>query len=49
MVVSGEISQETGEGREEQQVKGVPVGVEDQRDENQVVADGKVGEGLLNR
>lgn len=49
MVVSGEISQETGEGREEQQVKGGAVGVEDQQDENQVAADVKVGEGLLNR
>jgi hypothetical protein len=49
MVVSGEISQETGEGREEQQVKGAAVGVEDQQDENRVVADVMVGEGLLNR
>jgi hypothetical protein len=49
MEVSGEISQETGEGREKQQVKGAAVGVGDQRDENQVAADVKVAEGLLNR
>jgi hypothetical protein len=49
VLVSGEISREIGEAREEEQVNKAVVEVEDQRDENRVAADAKLEVDLLSR